>query len=143
MIGEKIREARVAQKLSLSDVARKAKISVATLSRIETNKQNLDVPLFLQLSRILKATPEALLNGESEAVGPAMAEQIASMPASQRVRFWHELSDVSRAARASAAPRRRSQFDVSVQIEELLAQIEFIRGEVETVRKNLKSSRKR
>jgi len=61
MIGERIREARNAREWSLTDVATKAHISVATLSRIERDKQTLDLGLFLTLMRILELDPGALL----------------------------------------------------------------------------------
>jgi len=62
VVGNRLRQARTARQLSLNDVAGRAKISVATLSRIERDKQGIDLGLFLTLSRILKAPPHDLVH---------------------------------------------------------------------------------
>src|SRR2546423_3585082 len=61
MIGERLREARDMRGMSLMDVAGKAHISAATLSRIENNKQGLDFGLFLVLAKILARAPAELV----------------------------------------------------------------------------------
>ena len=66
VIGNRLRQARTARQLSLNDVAGRAKISVATLSRIERDKQGIDLGLFLTLSRILKAPPHDLLTADGD-----------------------------------------------------------------------------
>ena len=72
MVGEKIRVLRQAQGRSLADVAAKAKVSVATLSRIENEKQSMDLDLFLVLARVLQVSPTDILeeNGGSDPADP-------------------------------------------------------------------------
>lgn len=140
MIGERLREARSAQGMSLSDVAGKAEISVATLSRIERDKQTLDLGLFLNLMRILQLNPAELLrdedhDGDSGNVDP-LVTRITSLGAGERTRLWRALSE--RAGPGRTKDRRRATRDVAMQVEELLAQVEYLHNEIEAVRKRLK-----
>ena len=64
-IGESLRHARVSQELSLADVAGRAGVSVATLSRVETAKQGIDVELLLKLAAVLGVPPGELLGGSN------------------------------------------------------------------------------
>ena len=103
MIGENIRQARLAQDWSLADVAKKAKISVATLSRIETDKQTLELGLFLTLARILDRTPQDLLGSdgapEGNRVDPLVKKVEALLVQIDRVR--DELASVGKRLRGS------------------------------------------
>lgn len=142
MIGENIRQARLAQDRSLADVAKKAKISVATLSRIENEKQTLELGLFLTLARVLDRTPYDLLgdNGtEADNTLDPLVKKIASFEATKRTQLWRELAVAQRSQRAKT---RRVQINhLAQQVEELLAQIDFMREELEAVRKRLRTSR--
>ena len=69
LIGERIRELRQAQGRSLADVAGKAKVSVATLSRIENDKQSVDLGLFLVLAGILQVAAHELLGSDGDGPG--------------------------------------------------------------------------
>src|SRR6266550_1806691 len=94
VVGNRLRQARTARQLSLNDVAGRAKISVATLSRIERDKQGIDLGLFLTLSRILKAPPHDLLTADGDgrdSVDP-LVHRIASLDAAERARLWRELT---------------------------------------------------
>ena len=137
MIGDKIREARLAQQLSLTQVASKAKISVATLSRIETNKQRLELNLFLAISKILNIAPQDLLGSTEHSEGniDPIAAKIASLAASERVQFWKNLSALRR---ERSIPRRLQIRNMGQQVEELLAQVDFLREEIDTFRKKLR-----
>src|SRR5438105_7718441 len=97
VVGNRLRQARVARQLSLNDVAERAKISVATLSRIERDKQGIDVGLFLTLSKILRSTAHELLADASatDKVDP-LAVRIAGLDPTERARLWRELTDVHR-----------------------------------------------
>lgn len=64
MVGERLRQARVARQMSLADVAGEAHVSAATLSRVERDKQAMDISLFLTLARVLNAATTDLLSGE-------------------------------------------------------------------------------
>jgi transcriptional regulator with XRE-family HTH domain len=135
MIGEKIRQARQSQQLSLAQVAAKAKISAATLSRIETEKQNMELGLFLTLARILHVAPNELLGeaaqGEQDGSDP-LVRQITSLGAPERARLWRDLTSARR------QNRPRNARNVNLQIDELLAQVEFLREEILAVRTGLK-----
>ena len=138
MIGEKLREARQSQSLSLSQVASKAKVSVATLSRIETNKQGLELTLFLTLARILKTAPQELLgtDGDGHADGSdPLVGKITALDFAERAQLWRDLT----AARRTERNQRRAEArHVAPQIEELIAQLDFLREEIVHVRKRLR-----
>ena len=120
MIGERLRELRQGQQLSLTDVATKAKISAATLSRIENSKQALDVEMLFSLARILKTTPEHLVsegNGEPSDEEEELAERISALSTSDRAQLWRDLAATPETIayeglqflrRASASPTRRA-----------------------------------
>ena len=139
MIGERIRELRQSQGRSLADVAGKAKISVATLSRIENTKQSLEVGLFLLLAKVLDVSPGEFLDAESEKdngnVDP-LARRIAALESKKRMELWRDVAAERRlilARRRGAASR-----DASPHVEELLAQVDFVREELDVMRKRLK-----
>lgn len=142
MIGENIRQTRTLQKRSLADVAKKAKISVATLSRIENGKQALDVDLLLTLAQVLGITALDLLGRDEQ---PNVMEQgsgldplvkkITAFESRERTQLWRELAN---AERKKSKSRRAEVHQLGQQVEELLAHIEFIREELESVRKRLR-----
>jgi transcriptional regulator with XRE-family HTH domain len=136
MIGERLRELRQSQGRSLADVAGKASVSVATLSRIETDKQSLELGLLLTLARILQVSPSEFLDAaaeEGETHDP-LARRIASLKTRQRAELWRELAADRRTQRA----RAKGPGDVAQQVEELVAQLDFLREELETVRKGMR-----
>ena len=141
MVGEKIRQARLSQDRSLADVAKKAKISVATLSRIENEKQTLELGLFLTLARVLDRTPQDLLADGSQndnGLDP-LVRKITTFEATERTQLWRELAVAQRSQRAKS--RRVQVHHLAQQVEELLAQIDFMREELEAVRRRLRASR--
>jgi transcriptional regulator with XRE-family HTH domain len=137
MIGDRIRHTRVGQQRSLADIASKADVSVATLSRIENDKQALDLQLFLRLAKILRTPASDLLgdNGESEEAEP-LARKVADLPPSERAKLWRDLAEARR--QAPLAARRRAADQIAAQVDELLAQIECLRTELENVRKRIR-----
>jgi transcriptional regulator with XRE-family HTH domain len=139
MIGERIRQARNAQQRSLADVAKKAKISIATLSRIETDKQTLDLGLFLTLAKVLDRPANDLLGDTAEEGGvDPVVRKISAFEAKERTHLWRELAV---AQRSHGVKSRRLQVDqLSQQVEELLAHLDFLREELENVRKRLRRS---
>lgn len=122
--------------MSLSEVAEKASISTATLSRIETGKQNIDVSLMTLIARVLHLSPHDLLDAEEENDG-YLADRIATLKPADRARFWHDLSG-SRSRNGAAA---RHYEDIGREIDEILAQIDFLRGEVDRIRQGLGTRR--
>jgi transcriptional regulator with XRE-family HTH domain len=134
MIGPRLREARLARHLSLNTVAVEAEISVATLSRIERDQQRLDVELLLSLMRILKLAAHDVLDDAPEGEGlEPIVSKIAALPAPERIKLWRELAARRRATKSAANPRLLAQ-----QVEEFLAQIDFLRVEIESVRTRLR-----
>jgi len=137
MIGDRIRETRLSQRLSLSQVAAKAEISAATLSRIETNKQNIDLGLFLTLAKVLHTTAGDLLGeegGSEEAQGPQsdpLVRKISALETSERTQLWRDLTQSHR----ERGPQRRN---LSQQVEELLAQVEYLHEEIRAVQQRTK-----
>lgn len=130
-VGDRIRQARTARHLSLNDVATRAAISVATLSRIERDKQGLDLVLFLLLARILKTPPRDLIGEETGANFDSLATRIASLNHNDRLQLWRDLAAHRRNDR-SALHRRIAR--AGEEVDELLAQLEYVRAEVESVR---------
>jgi transcriptional regulator with XRE-family HTH domain len=137
VIGERLRAVRQSQHLSLNHVAEKAHISVATLSRIETNKQTLDLGVFLILAKILNTPPQEFLTDGSEAEGTdPLVTRITSLDSRERTMLWR---DLAAARRDGGRTARRSQArNISNQVEELLAQVDFLREEIESVQQRVK-----
>ena len=140
MVGARLRGARQARHFSLAEVAEKAHVSVATLSRVERDQQSIDVGLFLSLAKILKTTPHELLGDDPEqgALDP-LVSRIAALVPSERIHLWKELADARRATGSMA--RRGAVRALGEQVEELLAQIDFLRGEIEMVTQRLRRAR--
>lgn len=134
MVGNRLRIARQSRNLSLTELAESADISAATLSRIERDKQNLDLGLFLTLTRILKLTPhEVLDDSDGEGVDP-LVRVISRMQTGERANLWRSLA----AERKTHRSRKIDGRAVANEVDELLAQVDFIRGEIESVQKSLR-----
>jgi transcriptional regulator with XRE-family HTH domain len=139
MVGERLREARVARQLSLAEVAAKAEISAATLSRIERDKQAIDVSLFLVIARVLNAAPADLLGDSGDGDGNGgLAGRVAALQPADRTRFWRELNEERRQQRQRSRPDVRTLMS---EVEQMLAQIDLLRDEIETVRAALMKRR--
>ncbi|HEX7151687.1 MAG TPA: helix-turn-helix transcriptional regulator [Thermoanaerobaculia bacterium] len=137
MIGSRIREARNSRNLSLADVAGKTKVSVATLSRIETDKQPIEVEMLLVLAKLFKVAPQDLLGSAAEdtkGVDP-LAKRIAALSSKDRIKLWREVAAQRRSERTS---RRDHAQQLNAQVEELVAQLDYLREEVETVRTRIR-----
>ena len=134
MVGARIREARQARQLSLNTVAQKADISVATLSRIERDQQRIDVELLLTLMRILKINAQDVLDEQKpeDGVDPIVAK-ISALAPPERTKLWRDLTANRKGSRVGLPNRVMAQ-----QVEEFLAQIDFLRGEIDAVRKKLR-----
>jgi transcriptional regulator with XRE-family HTH domain len=137
MVGERLRQLRQAQGRSLADIAGKAKVSVATLSRIENDKQSLELNLLVTLAKILQVPPAEFLNSVTgdEEEGEPLARRIATLETRQRAELWRDLATERRTQSARMRPSVR---DMAQQVEEVLAQVDFLREELETVRKRMR-----
>lgn len=136
MLGNRIREARQSRRLSLNDVASRAKISVATLSRIERDKQGVDLGMFMTLSRALKMSAHDLLGDTDGDSSEPIAARIAALTSRDRITFWRDLA-AERSKQRTA--RREAVKKLTDQVDELLAQIEFLHSEIEAVQKRLRA----
>lgn len=130
LVGTRIRQARTSRNLSLNEVATRAHVSVATLSRVERDKQGLELGLFLVLCRILKTSPQEILAGETPENVDPLAVKIAGLQHTDRVQLWRDLA-------ASRRGDRRNSMRIKVrklaeEVEELLAQLEFVHAEMES-----------
>ena len=134
-VGEALRSARKARGLSLNDVAKEAGISTATLSRIETEKQNLDVALFLSLSHVLNVSAGAILDrrngGETE---DSLAQTLAAMSADGRARVI--------SAATQRRPARRSPEELQARVDGLLATIDLVRNELSELQTQIRGRRR-
>jgi transcriptional regulator with XRE-family HTH domain len=138
MIGERLRDARLAQKMSLTQVAGKARISAATLSRIENEKQALSVDTLFALAKIVGVTPEEMVSsGAAEPDERELADEINALTPQERTRLWRTLGDSRREPRHS----RKEAADVNARLEELLAQVDFLREEILSLRSRQKKRR--
>jgi len=139
MVGLRIREKRQSQQRSLADIATEAGISVATLSRIENEKQTLDLGLFLVIARVLKISPHDLLdkdgNGAEDEADP-LVRQISTLAARDRTQLWRDLAAEKRILRSRN--RRQDDAQFGAQVEELLAQLDFLREELEAMRRRVR-----
>ena len=136
MVGARLRQARTSRDLSLNEVASRAHISVATLSRIERDKQGLDLGLFLVLCKVLKAEPQdMLINADDHDIDP-LARQIGRLNHGDRMQLWRDLADARRGTSRSAS---RSQMRrLSDEVEELLAQLQFVSAEIQAVQNEVR-----
>lgn len=134
-VGSTLRVARTARGMSLSEVAVAAGISTATLSRIETEKQSLDVGLLITISRVLQVSPANVVGGEDGNRGSeeALVNALAALPLDQRARVI--------AAASKRRNGRRSADDLQSQLGSLLATMDLLREELVEVQRNARRRR--
>ena len=128
-VGETIRRIRVARELSLADVARKAGVSVASLSRMETNKQSVDVSLLETLADILGVTAASVLGeagGNGHGDPDELAGRLSALSAPERTRIF------------LASSRRRDSKQVGAVLDDLVSTVDLVRDELLQVQRNIK-----
>lgn len=135
MLGTRIRQARQARKLSLSDVADRAEISVATLSRIERDKQGMELGMFLSLCKILNTPPHEMIGKDGSEAADPIAAKIARLDVKERTRLWKDLSAGVQTKRNERAKMKT----LSIEVEELLAQLDYLRDQIEAMQKRVKA----
>ncbi|HSP35023.1 MAG TPA: helix-turn-helix transcriptional regulator [Thermoanaerobaculia bacterium] len=131
--GSALRVARHARQLSLGEVAPKAGLSVATLSRIETGKQSIQIHVLVNLAAILGVDAAQLLAGES---GPAESSLILARALVQRSPA--ELTEIMLWAGKHTLRRNASRATVAAQFDQMLATIELMVEELHELRKHSK-----
>jgi transcriptional regulator with XRE-family HTH domain len=139
MLGERLRKIRQVQERSLADVAGKAKISIATLSRIENGKQTLDVEMLVTLAKVLGVPPTELVDNPGAAKGDGadtIVRTLAGLESRDRARVWRNYAVVRKSGKGGT--RRVKLANIGDEVDELLAQIELLRQELQSVQKRLK-----
>lgn len=136
-VGERLRKARQGQNLSLQQVAEKTHLSSATLSRIETSKQGLDLEVFLELAKVLDLDPAELLdeNGDRR----SQAAVIDGLDPHDRLQMWRDLTSRTKAKRAASTLRRAHIRAMAADVQELVAQVDFMREQIEYLRRRLRN----
>jgi transcriptional regulator with XRE-family HTH domain len=125
-VGGNLRHLRMALGFSLAEVAGEAGVSVATLSRIETDKQNLDVVLLAKLARVLRVVPADLFGDGAESDRMTVTGRLARMPAAERARAF---MDASRAGDAS--------------LDDVMSMLDVLREEIARLQRKPPRRRKR
>lgn len=124
LIGNTLRRLRAARGLSLAGVAEQAGISTATLSRVETNKQNLDVELLLALARILRVPAGEILGDGVDGNDPdTLARRLSELRPADRTKVILQ------------SARRRRPNELQTTLDDLLATVELLRDELLSVQR--------
>jgi transcriptional regulator with XRE-family HTH domain len=123
-VGTALRSARTARGMSLNDVASAAGISAATLSRIETEKQGVDVGLLMSIAGILHVAPADILATDDERSHTAerLADALAALPSAERAKVI--------AAASRRRQSRKASEQLQAQLETLLVTVDLIRDEL-------------
>jgi transcriptional regulator with XRE-family HTH domain len=126
--GAALRAARVAKHLSLTVLAEKIGVSAATLSRIETDKQNLDVSTFVELTRTLGVEPAHILGSHrDERSDDAIVGDLVALSPANRVRIFAEAAKRERRGKSGAGV-------LNERLEAALASLDMLREELLDVR---------
>jgi transcriptional regulator with XRE-family HTH domain len=121
-IGANLRRLRTDRGISLAGVAGQAGISVPTLSRIETNKQSMEVGLLMKLAAILHVSAAEILAGGAEKEDvESLSRRVAALPAADRARIFLQ-----------SAPRGRAR-DLQPALDHLVSTVDMLREELVTV----------
>lgn len=65
-VGSEVRARRIAARLSIAEVARRAGLSAPFISQLETGRTSMSIPTLYRVAAALGCTPNALLGGSSE-----------------------------------------------------------------------------
>lgn len=133
-VGDRLRAARRQRRLSLQQVAHSAGISAATLSRIETSKQSLDIKLLLRVAETLGASPEEFLaHGREDQIGD-LQRALERLEPEGRSALWAILAERA----TSGGDRRRDP--ICDRLSEVLAQLDLLRAEVEAMKREVETA---
>lgn len=131
-VGARLRSARQQRGQSLAHVAQRAGISVATLSRIETSVQSIDVDLLGTIARILGVPPSHLLSDDGAEQNLAvLAERVAALRAADRAKLLQSTG------------RRRRGADLATLIDDVMSTLDLVREELEEVARAARKRRRR
>jgi transcriptional regulator with XRE-family HTH domain len=110
--------------MSLSEVAGAVGVSTATLSRIETEKQSVNVTLLVRISQVLHVSASDMLATQDEATHDedVLVAALAALPSDERAR-------VIAAAAKHHRPAKRAA-ELQSRVETLLATVDVIREQL-------------
>jgi transcriptional regulator with XRE-family HTH domain len=129
-IGERLRRLRAERHLSLAKVAEKAGVSVATLSRVETNKQNMDVSMLITLAGILGVPASEILDDStSDDDRAALTRRLARLSRADRTKLFVDSS-------------RRREKALSSVVDDLLATLDILRDELIEVQQTARQKKR-
>lgn len=129
-IGGRLRGIRAERQLPLAIVAAKAGVSVATLSRVETNKQNIDVAMLMTLAGILGVAPSEILGDHSTDDDRAsLTRRLARLSRAERMKLFLEAS-------------RRRERALGAVVDDLLATLDLLRDELLEVQKSVRRKKR-
>ena len=132
-LGVALRKIRRDHRLSLRRVAEQAEISVATLSRIETNKQSVDVELLLRLADIFGVTAGAILGeGNGEDDDAHLARLLRGLGPDERARLLLD-----------SLTARREPKSIHATMDGLISTIDLLRAELLVVQRKINRRGKR
>ncbi|HEY0787241.1 MAG TPA: helix-turn-helix transcriptional regulator [Thermoanaerobaculia bacterium] len=135
-IGDRLREARRQRRLSLQQVAQSAGISAATLSRIETSKQSLDIQLLLRVAETLGASPADFLSRTGDDKISDLQRALERLAPGTRSALWNTL-----AAHATNDGDDLAREPMVSRLAEVLAQLDLLRAEVEAMKREMDKAR--
>ena len=123
-VGPTLRRLRTERSAALSAVAEQAGISIATLSRIETNKQSIEVGLLLTLARILGVSAaDILASGDEHDDVEVLSRRLAALSPDARTKVFRK-----------SLPRRKPK-DLQPAIDDLVLTVEMMREELLSVQR--------
>lgn len=135
-IGDRLREARRQRRLSLQQVAQSAGISAATLSRIETSKQSLDIQLLLRVAETLGASPADFLARTGDDRISDLQRALERLAPETRSALWSTLAE-----HATNDGDDLARQPMSNRLSEVLAQLDLLRAEVEAMKREIEKGR--
>ena len=130
-VGPTLRRLRMERDIALAAVAEQAGVSIATLSRIETNKQSIEVGLLLSLARILEVSAADILGCDDEPdVVEALSRRLAALPPDARTKVFKKSSPKS------------SPKDLQPALDDLISTVEMMREELLNVQRAIRRRRR-
>ena len=78
-IGERVREARMARKMSQQELAAKANISLPHISAIENGKQSMKLVTFVRIIEALQVSADAILRADVPSVNQLYQSEFCAL----------------------------------------------------------------
>ncbi len=79
IIGKRIRDVRIARKMSQQELATKADISLPHVSDIELGKKSMKLVTFIRITRALNVSPEAILHENTAGIDQWLNNEFAQI----------------------------------------------------------------